>query len=71
MFDVTTAVPMPCPNCGHGVSHLTVASKTVLTMTCTDCAHVWAAAFADMPEAIRLAVRIALLERQQHDVSGR
>jgi uncharacterized Zn finger protein len=30
-----------CPHCGNDTSQLLVRSRTVLTLTCQRCAHVW------------------------------
>ena len=52
-----------CPRCQHDVGHVTFTCHTILAATCARCGHEWAAALADMPEALRVAVQNEMLNR--------
>ena len=62
MFDETTSLVL-CPRCQHDVGCLTFTCHTILAVTCARCGHAWAAALADMPEPIRVAVQAEMLNR--------
>ena len=52
-----------CPRCQHDVGHVTFTCHTTLGATCARCGHEWAAALADMPEPLRVAVQTEILHR--------
>lgn len=52
-----------CPRCQHDVGHVTFTCHTTLGATCSRCGHEWAAALADLPEPLRVAVQTEILNR--------
>ena len=41
-----------CPTCGHGAARLYISSKSVLTVRCAHCDHVWCVDRKTMPETV-------------------
>jgi uncharacterized protein (DUF983 family) len=66
-LEASVSDPMPsfvrCPRCQHDGGHVTFTCHTTLGATCAKCGHEWAAALADMPEPLRVAVQTEMLNR--------
>lgn len=60
-------LPTPCPQCGRATCNLVLTSRTVLTVMCPACRHMWAIDLDSATEAIRQQTQLIILER---DFSG-
>ena len=59
-------LPITCPHCQHELARLTICSLSILTVTCANCAYLWAVELASIPEPVRAAAQIRVLEGETH-----
>jgi hypothetical protein len=53
-------LPIQCPKCQHNGSRLVVRSLTVMSLTCANCGHFWAADMESLPPEIQEKIPDAL-----------
>ena len=66
----TSTLTVSCPHCQHDLAKISVSSRTVVTVTCVRCDHVWCADVDAMTNAARVEAQIAILNREPQDFSG-
>jgi hypothetical protein len=65
-----TTVSINCPHCLCAIASVAASSRTILTVTCANCAYTWATELSTMSVSERVAVQILMLERDHAEYAG-